>query len=197
MGADFDAVLDFRKFIRLAGATDFCERDVELLRDFVEDRGMEILWWTLTLGLMVVGLVGTVVPLLPGTILILAGALLNYFTLQSIGWPTLIGLTLCMLLAQVLDIVSGAVGAKWFGATRWGAIGGILGAIIGLFFGIIGIFIGPLVGALLGELLGGKGILPAGKSSWGTFLGTTAGMMGKVAIGLIMIAWFAIAAILG
>jgi len=197
MEADFDAVPDFRKFIRLAGAADFCEREVELLRGFVEDRGMEILWWTLTLGLMVVGLVGTVVPLLPGTILILAGALLNYFTLHSIGWPTLIGLTLCMLLAQVLDIVSGAVGAKWFGATRWGAIGGILGAIVGLFFGLIGIFIGPLVGALLGELLGGKGILPAGKSSWGTFLGTTAGMIGKVAIGVIMIAWFAIAAILG
>lgn len=158
---------------------------------------MEILWWTLSVGLMVVGLAGTVVPLLPGTILILAGALLNYFTLHSIGWPTLIGLTLCMLLSQVLDIVSGAVGAKWFGATRWGAIGGILGALVGIFFGLIGIFIGPLVGALLGELLGGKGILPAGKSSWGTFLGTTAGMIGKVAIGLIMIAWFSVAALMG
>ena len=90
---------------------------------------MEILWWSLTITLMVVGLVGTVVPLLPGTILILAGAILNHFTLHTIGWPTLIGLTLLMLLAQALDIVSGAVGAKWFGATRWGAIGGILGIV--------------------------------------------------------------------
>jgi len=155
---------------------------------------MDLLWWVLTSGLMLIGLVGTVVPLVPGTVLILVGAMVNYFTLQSIGWGTLVGLTLLMILAQALDILSGAVGAKWFGATRWGAIGGILGAIVGLFFGLIGIFVGPLVGALLGELLGGKGILPAGKSGWGTFLGTTAGIVGKVAIGVIMIVWFALAA---
>jgi len=100
-----------------------------------------------------------------------------------------------MILAQLLDIVSGSLGAKWFGATRWGAIGGILGAIVGLFFGIVGIFVGPLIGALVGELLGGQGILPAGKSTWGTFVGTTAGIVGKFAIGLIMIAWFAVAAV--
>jgi len=157
---------------------------------------MEILWWSLTITLLVVGLVGTVVPLLPGTVLILAGAALNHFTLHSVGWPTLIGLTLLMLLAQALDIVSGAVGAKWFGATRWGAIGGILGAIVGLFFGIIGLLIGPLVGAFLGELLGGKGLLPAGQSGWGTFLGTTAGIVGKVAIGLIMVVWFGVACLI-
>ena len=99
-----------------------------------------------------------------------------------------------MIAAQVLDIVSGSLGAKWFGATRWGAIGGILGAIIGLFFGLIGIFVGPLMGALAGELLGGKGLLPAGRSSWGTVLGTTAGIIGKFSIGFLMIVWFLVAA---
>jgi uncharacterized protein YqgC (DUF456 family) len=127
-------------------------------------------------------------------VLILCGAVLNHFTLHSVGWPTLLVLTALTILAQLLDLVSGAVGAKYFGATRWGAIGGILGAIVGLFFGVIGIFVGPLVGALAGELLGGRGILPAGKSTWGTFLGTTAGLIGKLAIGLLMVAWFVIAA---
>lgn len=122
---------------------------------------------------------------------------MNHFALGSIGWGTLLGLTALMLLAQVLDFVSGAAGAKYFGATRWGAIGGILGAVVGIFFGILGLFIGPLVGAVAGELLGGRGILPAGKSGWGTFLGTTAGLIGKVAIGVIMVAWFAIAALVG
>ena len=75
-----------------------------------------------------------------------------------------------------------------------GAIGGILGAIVGLFFGLIGIFVGPLVGALIGELLGGKGLLPAGRSSWGTLIGTTAGIIGKFSIGLLMIIWFLVAA---
>lgn len=156
---------------------------------------MEILWWSLTILLMLVGLAGTVIPLVPGTVLILGGAVLNHFTLHSIGWPTLLVLTGLMILAQALDIVSGAVGAKWFGATRWGAIGGILGAIVGLFFGIIGIFIFPLIGALVGELLGGKNLLPAGKSSWGTFIGTTAGIVGKLLIGVLMIAWFLVAAL--
>jgi uncharacterized protein YqgC (DUF456 family) len=157
---------------------------------------MNAIWWVLTIGLMVVGLVGTLVPLVPGTILILCGAALNHFTLHSIGWPTLIVLTVFMLLAQALDLLSGAMGAKYFGATRWGAIGGILGAIVGLFFGLPGLFIGPLAGAIIGELLGGKGVLPAGKSGWGTFLGTTAGMIGKFAIGVIMIGWFTVAALI-
>jgi uncharacterized protein YqgC (DUF456 family) len=156
---------------------------------------MDWLWWILTIGLMLIGLVGTVLPLVPGTVLILCGAVLNHFTLHSIGWPTLLVLTALMVLAQLLDLVSGAAGAKYFGATRWGAIGGILGAVAGLFFGLIGIFVGPLVGALVGELLGGKGLLPAGKSTWGTFLGTTAGIIGKLAIALLMIGWFAVAAL--
>lgn len=157
--------------------------------------GMEVFWWVLTIGLMLAGLVGTVVPLVPGTVLILLGAVVNHFALHSVGWGTLVVLTLLTILAQALDIVSGAVGAKWFGATRWGAIGGILGAIIGLFFGLPGLFLGPLAGAMLGELLGGKGILPAGKSGWGTFLGTTAGLIGKVALGLLMVTWFTVAAL--
>ena len=103
---------------------------------------MEAVWWLLTLGLMLLGLVGTLVPLVPGTILILCGAVLNHFALHSIGWRTLAAMTFMMIAAQALDIVSGSLGAKWFGATRWGAIGGILGALVGLFFGLIGIFVG-------------------------------------------------------
>jgi len=145
---------------------------------------------------MLVGLVGTVVPLVPGTVLILCGAVLGHFTLHAIGWPTLIGLTVLTILAQLLDFASGAAGAKYFGATRWGAIGGVVGAVVGLFYGVIGIFVAPLVGVLIGELLGGKGILPAGKSTWGTLLGTTAGIIGKLAIGIAMIVWFAVATLL-
>jgi uncharacterized protein len=159
---------------------------------------MHALWWTLTILLMLVGLVGTVVPLLPGTTIILAAAVLHHFTSgsgQSVGWWTLSALAVLTLLSFALELVSGSMGAKYFGATRWGAIGGILGGIVGLFFGVIGIFAGPLIGVLTGELLGGKGILPAGKSTWGTLLGTAAGMIGKLLIGTVMIVWFLIAAL--
>lgn len=156
------------------------------------------LWWTLTVALMLIGLAGTVVPLLPGTTVILAAAILHHLMLgetQSVGWWTIAGLAVLMVLSYALDIVSGSIGAKWFGATRWGAVGGIVGALAGLFFFPLGLFLGPMIGVLLGELLGGKGLLPAGKSSWGTLLGTTAGFIAKFTIAAVMIAWFLIAAL--
>ena len=159
---------------------------------------MPILWWTITLVLMFAGLAGTVLPLLPGTTIIFAAAVLHHYMLgveQSVSWWTLSGLLVLMLLSHALDLVSGTLGAKWFGATRWGAIGGILGAIVGIFFGLIGIFVGPLVGVMLGELIGGKEIVPATKSTWGTLLGTTAGIVGKLLIAFLMIGWFLFAAL--
>jgi len=160
---------------------------------------MAAFWWCLTLALMLVGLAGTVLPLLPGTVIILAAAGMHRLALgpeQSVSWWTLLALTVLMLLAQAVDLLSGSAGAKYFGATRWGAIGGILGGIAGLFFGVIGIFVGPVVGVFLGELLGGKGLLPAGQSTWGTLLGTVAGMIAKLGIAAVMIAWFLIAALM-
>ena len=155
------------------------------------------LWWTITLLLMLVGIVGTVVPLLPGTTIILGAAILHHVMLgaaQSVSWWTISGLAVLTVLSFVLELLSGSIGAKWFGATRWGAFGGIVGAIVGMFFFPLGLFLGPMVGVLIGELLGGKGLLPAGKTTWGTLLGTTAGIVSKLAIALVMIGWFLVAA---
>ena len=160
---------------------------------------MNYLWWTVTIVLMLIGLVGTVVPLLPGTTIILAAAVLHHLMLgeaQSVSWWTLGGLIFLTALTFLIDFVSGTVGAKWFGASRWGAIGGLIGAVVGLFFGLIGIFVGPLLGVLAGELLGGKGILPAANSTWGTVLGTTAGIILRFVIAVVMIGWFLAAALL-
>jgi len=157
---------------------------------------MIYVWWTVTLLLMLVGLAGTLLPLLPGTSIILAAAVLHHFTVkQTVGWWTLGGLTVLTLLSYGVDLVSGTVGAKWFGATRWGAIGGIIGTIAGLFFGLIGIFVGPIVGVLIGELIGGKEIIPASKTTWGTLLGTTAGLVVRFLIAVVMIGWFLAAAL--
>jgi uncharacterized protein YqgC (DUF456 family) len=159
---------------------------------------MRDLWWILIILLMLGGLLGAIFPLLPDTPLIVAAAVLHHFAFGTSGasWTTLLVLTGFMLASLALDIVSGSIGAKYFGATRWGAIGGILGAVAGIFYGPVGLFVGPLAGVLLGELLGGQGLLPAGRSTWGTFLGTVAGMVGKFAIGVVMIGWF-LAAVLG
>lgn len=153
---------------------------------------MHALWWTLIALLMLAGLCGTVFPLLPDTPLIVGAAVVHHFVFGARGasWTTLLVLTLLMLVSLALDFVSGSMGAKYFGATRWGAIGGILGAVVGIFYGPVGLFAGPLAGVLLGELLGGKGLLPAGRSAWGSFLGTVAGMAGKLAIAVVMIGVF-------
>jgi uncharacterized protein YqgC (DUF456 family) len=158
---------------------------------------MQTLWWTVTILLVVVGLIGTLLPLLPGSTLILAGAVVYKLTLDTTGdaisWWTLGGLLVLVVITYVIDFVSGAVGAKYFGATRFGAIGGIIGAIVGLFFGLPGLFLGPLAGVLIGEIIGGKELIHAGKSTWGTLIGTTAGMVAKLAVALAMVAWFALA----
>lgn len=159
---------------------------------------MILFWWTLTLALMAFGLVGSILPWIPGSVIIFAAAVMHHLALgeaHGTGIPTLIALGILMLLALSVDLISGSVGAKWFGASRWGALGGIVGAVVGMFFGFPGIFLGPVLGALIGELLGGRGILPAGRSSWGTFLGTAAGMIGKVGIAFVMVVWFLIAAL--
>lgn len=158
----------------------------------------DALWWTLTLVLMLTGLVGTVVPVLPGTTIILAAAIMHHLALgeaRSIGWWGIAGLVVLTVLSYVIDFTSAALGAKHFGASRWGAIGGLVGTVVGMFFFPLGIFLGPLAGVLIGELLGGQKLLPAGKSTWGTFLGTTAGIIGKVTIAAVMIGWFLVAAL--
>src|SRR5436305_569991 len=140
---------------------------------------MELFWWFFTVLLFAIGLLGTVLPFVPGTTVIMAAAIIHRVMLgadKSIGWITiavLIGLT---LLSYGLDFLGGYWGAKYFGATRWGTFGAVLGALIGLFFGIIGLFIGPVIGALAGEFIAGKRMIDAGRAGWGSLLGNLAGM---------------------
>jgi uncharacterized protein len=162
---------------------------------------MTTLWWSLTVLLMILGLLGTCVPMLPDTPLILAGAVVHKVAFPegayTITWWTIGALVVLMLISFVIEFISGAVGAKYFGATRYGAIGGCIGAVVGLFFGLPGLFIGPVIGVLAGELIGGKQLVDAGKTTWGTVLGATAGMVIKVGLGLFMIGWFAVDVVWG
>jgi hypothetical protein len=158
---------------------------------------MDLFWWLLTVVLFAIGLIGTVLPVFPGTIIILAGALLHRIMLgpeKSVGWRAISVLVLLTLATYALDFLSGYFGAKYFGATKWGMFGAIVGAVIGIFFGIAGLFIAPVIGAILGEFIAGKRIIDAGRAGWGSLLGSLGGMIGKLAIALAMIAIFFLAA---
>jgi uncharacterized protein len=154
---------------------------------------MEAFWWLFVIVMMALGLIGSVIPVLPGTTIIFAAALIHRLVLgpdRSLGWSALIVMAALTLLTYVIDAAAGFLGARRFGATKWGVIGAVAGGLVGLFFGLFGIFVWPVVGAIAGELIAGKEMMKAGRAAWGTFLGGIAGMIGKLFIGLIMIVIF-------
>ena len=158
---------------------------------------MELLWWLFAIALMAVGLIGTVLPAVPGAIIILAAAVIHQVMLgteRSLGWWNVAALAVLALMSYALEFAAGYFGAKRFGATKWGAFGATLGAIVGLFFPFPGLIVGPVVGAIAGELLAGKLLVSAGRAGWGTLLGNLAGMIGKLTIGLVMVSWFLVTA---
>ena len=154
---------------------------------------MEVFWWLFAVVVMALGLIGTVIPILPGTTIILAAAIVHRVALgpdRSLGWSALIAMLLLTVLTYVIDAAAGYLGAKRFGATKWGLIGCAAGALAGIFFGLLGLFVGPVIGAIAGEVIGGKKIVKAGRAGWGTFLGSLGGLIAKLFIGLIMIVIF-------
>ena len=154
---------------------------------------MELFWWFFTIVLLAVGLIGSVLPAIPGATIILAAAVIHRIMLgpeKSLGWRALTVLVLLALATYAIDVLSGYFGAKYFGATKWGTFGAIIGAIGGLFFGIIGLFVGPAIGAIAGEFIAGKRMIDAGRAGWGSLLGNIGGMIAKLVIALAMITIF-------
>jgi uncharacterized protein len=154
---------------------------------------MELFWWLFVIVLFAVGLIGTVLPIFPGTVVILAGAVIHRMMVgaeKSVGWKTIAILGALTLASYALDFLGSYFGAKYFGATKWGTIGAIIGALVGLFFGIIGLFVGPVLGAIVGEFIAGKKAIDAGRAGWGSLLGNLGGMIGKLIIALAMITIF-------
>ena len=156
---------------------------------------MELFWWLFAIVLFAVGLIGTIAPVLPGTTIILAGTVIHRMMLgpeKSIGWRAITVLVLLTLLSYLFDFLGSYFGARYFGATKWGAFGAIIGALAGLFFGVIGLFVGPVIGAVAGEFIAGKRMIDAGRAGWGSLLGNIGAMIGKLVIALAMISIFLI-----
>jgi len=156
--------------------------------------------WALTGVLLAVGLVGSVLPSLPGLVLIFATALLHGFLtdFSQVGWPTLTALGIMAGAMQVLDYLAGVWGVKKLGGSRWGMAGSLVGSLVGFFvlFGLIGLAIGAFAGAVLGEILGARQELGASlKIGLGSLLGLLAGTLIRVVVALAMIVIFLAAAI--
>lgn len=150
--------------------------------------------WVITGSLLVVGLVGCVLPVLPGHLILLIAAIGHRLMLgeeSGLRWWSFAILAVLMAISQAFEMISGAAGTRWFGGTRWGAVGALVGSIVGLFFLPFGLLLGPLVGAFGFEMaFAKKQTRPAAISGVGSVVGTLAGMGFKVVVGILMIVWF-------
>jgi uncharacterized protein len=157
---------------------------------------MEFAVWSLTLLLSLVGLLGVIVPLLPGTTLIFAAILLNKILLpDSLAWSALAWVGLVWFVSVVVDFLGVIVGAKLFGGGRWGMAGAGAGAILGLFFSFRALVLGTIFGAIVAERYVAKktrreSLLAGAGAALGFLLST----IGRFACGLLMIALFLVAA---
>ena len=148
--------------------------------------------WTLTASLLVVGLVGVVVPLLPGTTLILL-AMIAHKLLRSedISWMVIGWITAIWLVSVVVDFIGVILGTRLFGGSKWGMAGAGGGAFIGMFFSLPALLLGTFLGAAAAEKFAAK---KTGCDSLRAGVGATVGFLlstvGRLACAVLMIALF-------
>lgn len=132
---------------------------------------------------LIVGLVGCIIPMLPGPPIAYIGMLILHFT-DTVEYTAaqLITWLLIVVALQVLDYFMPMLGSKYSGGSKWGNWGCIIGTFVGLFFLPWGIFLGPFVGAVVGELLGNKEFSKALKSGFGSLIGFMLGTLLKLTV---------------
>ncbi len=149
--------------------------------------------WLVTGALMLTGLVGTFLPVLPGHLLIFIAAWVPWFARGDHGgleWWSFVVLAFGVVLAQAAEFLGGAVGSKRFGGSRWGSFGAVAGGLVGLFFMPFGLLLGPLCGAFLCEwIFAKKQSREAAVSGVGSVLGALGGAVVSFVIALAMVVY--------
>lgn len=144
---------------------------------------MDIFLSILALLLILVGIAGAIIPIIPGPIVSYFGLLSLYFLDEhDLSDDFMITWAIIAIVVSALDQVIPILGTKKMGGTKYGVKGSIIGLILGMFFfPPIGLIIGPFAGALVGELIGGKDLNQATKAGFGSFLGFLSGTLLKLA----------------
>ena len=141
--------------------------------------------------LMIFGLIGCLVPVLPGPPLSYAGILLLHFTrFANFSKGTLIVLAAVTVIVTVLDYIVPIWGTRKFGGSKYGTRGATVGLIIGFFLGPAGIILGPLIGAIVGELIFRDDLKYALKAGLGSLIGFLTGIGLKLAASFVMTFYF-------
>ncbi|HOX75871.1 MAG TPA: DUF456 domain-containing protein [Bacteroidales bacterium] len=141
--------------------------------------------------LMLIGIIGCLVPVLPGPPLSYLGLILLHISrFAQFSKSILITLAIVTVVVTIVDYVVPIWGTKKFGGSKYGTRGATVGLIIGLFLGPAGIIIGPFLGAIVGELIFKDDMKYAVKAGFGSLLGFLTGIGLKLAASLVMTFYF-------
>ena len=155
---------------------------------------MSILAISLVLLFFLVGLAGTIVPVLPGTVIAFAGVLIHKLWMgpESVSWGFVGFCALLAVSTLVFDWLFTWWGAKRYGATWKGALGAVLGGLAGMLFvgPVFGLVLGPILGAIVFELIDGRSRPEALRAGWGTLVGGVAAFAVKLVCTLGIIGGF-------
>ena len=160
---------------------------------------MDIALYTLAAALIIGGLIGSVIPALPGLPMIFSGiwltAAVDGYRHLGLWWLLIIGGL--GTAGVVIEFIASTLGAKRVGASRLALWGASLGTLAGMFLGIPGLLLGPFIGALLGELASGTSVLRSAHVGVGTWIGLLFGTLMKLVISFMMVGLFGLAWLLG
>ncbi len=160
--------------------------------------GAENVFLLLGGALVVLGIIGTVMPALPGAPVVFVGLLIAAWAegFQKVGWFTLSLLAVLTLLSFVVEFLASSLGAKRVGASWAALFCAAVGAIVGLFFGLPGFILGPFVGAVAGEYAARRNWRQASRVGLGTWIGMLLGIAGKLTLVFTMVGIFLTAYVL-
>jgi uncharacterized protein YqgC (DUF456 family) len=159
---------------------------------------IDLLLLLVGIALIIIGIAGCILPIIPGPPISFAGVLVLHFTRYAhFGNNTLIILGAAAVIVTILDYMVPAWGTKKFGGSRAGMLGSIIGLLVGLFFvpplgpfGIISILAGPFFGAYVGETIHGKNSNEALRAAFGSFIGFITGTIMKLVTSIVISFFF-------
>jgi uncharacterized protein YqgC (DUF456 family) len=156
---------------------------------------MDLFLYLLAAALIVGGIAGAILPMLPGIPMIfggiwLAAAVDDY---RHLGWGWLLAIGIVGAVGIALDFISASLGAKKIGASPRALWGAGIGTTIGMFFGLPGLLLGPFLGAVAGELWSGKSVLRSAHVGVSTWFGMLLGIVAKAVLSFLMLGMAALA----